>query len=139
MGALALMASACASHDAGSTYADVASGGWAYGDTVTYVPRVKAAQRGLLHVIVRHDDDYPFANLWLELSDSTGRCDTLDIRLADAYGHWQGTGMGGSYQCVSLPIPVEAAPGRAMRLRHIMRVDTLRHIQQIGMEFRTHE
>ena len=59
-------------------------------------------------------------------------------RLADVYGRWHGQGFGASYQ-FSRPFNtgVTLVRGDSVTVRHIMRVDTLRGIEQIGIKFRT--
>lgn len=138
----ALMLTACSQGE--SHYADFSQHGWAYNDTVMCAAEVTAPTPGTVQVIVRHDDDYPFANLWLELThtlpgDSVVRRDTLNVHLSDAYGHWQGRGIGGSYQYTSQPVAVTLRPGSQVSLRHIMRVDTVPNIHQIGMVFKSEE
>ena len=51
---------------------------------------------------LRHTDDYPYSNLWLFVTtvapDNTATVDTVNIRLADEYGRWFGSGIGASIQ-----------------------------------------
>ena len=61
--------------------------------------------------------------------------DTLDIRLADVYGRWLGSGFGASYQREVTVSPAAVVDiTRPVALRHIMRVDTLQGIEQVGIE-----
>lgn len=122
--------------------------GWAYTDTLIFTTMdttrqdldkyEKRPHPMTAYVAIRHNDSYPYANLWLEATytDSKGqpRIDTLNMRLADEFGRWQGKGFGTSYQIeVSLGSRVRADSMSTVRIRHIMRVDTLRGIDRVGI------
>jgi len=120
---------------------------WLYTDHKTFTVDTLAdsiSQSGDLVLSVRHTNGYLFSNIWLELTcdvaDSVARCDTFNIRLADVYGHWAGKGMGTSYQFNDTIIrDVRLRRHQQMRLRHIMRTDTLEGIEQIGISFFPHK
>ena len=62
------------------------------------------------------------------------RVDTVDVRLADTFGRWYGTGIGVSYQRIDTIYPSISIPvGAPVTVRHIMRVDTVTGIEQIGL------
>jgi len=50
---------------------------------------------------LRHNTQYPYSNIWLYVRISTSekvvRIDTVNWTLADASGHWLGTGWGSLY------------------------------------------
>ena len=50
-----------------------------------------------ISVVIRHNDNYSYRNLWLFIDISspfgTVRCDTLDCELADNLGNWLGQGI----------------------------------------------
>lgn len=114
---------------------------WAYADSLEFVPQLEdSVADGHLGVCVRHTDAYHYSNLWVELSwpvnDSVRHTDTLQLQLADDFGKWHGTGSGVSYQYVdTLKQPVRLRRGVPLRLRHIMRIDTLHDIEQVGLIF----
>ncbi len=123
-----------------SAFADIDPRGWLYGDTVVLRPGLPdSISSGRLAVTLRHTDAYDFSNLWVEITvpyADTVQVDTLDIRLADVYGRWYGRGVGVSY------LTADTLPGRytittadSINIRHIMRVDTLTEIEQIGLIF----
>lgn len=124
-----------------SDFQSLPSEGWAYGDTLRFFAQGvdTLAADGALAVAVRHTNGYPYSNLWLEISlpqADTVQADTVDIRLADPFGRWFGTGIGVSYQHVDTVYPRISIPGGApVTVRHIMRVDTLADIEQIGLIF----
>lgn len=118
--------------------------GWVYGDTVplllvdTSLYDNDSIVTGELCVALRHSSDYPYSNLWLEVTYHSDRHmmvrDTLDITLADVFGRWLGRGFGASYQQSVLVSPSAVVDiTRPVAVRHIMRVDTLRGVDQIGV------
>lgn len=115
--------------------------GWAYGDTLTYnVEHQDSIVEGNLFLALRHSNDYLYQNLWLEVqftdADKLRYTDTLNIILADVYGRWNGKGIGVSYQKqVLLKRNLRHANGCPVTVRHIMRTDTLREIELVGIDF----
>lgn len=126
-----------------SDFADIPGKGWLYTDAIEFEPdtlRDSIVNQGTLLVSVRHGKDYLYRNLWLEVSyadtDSTRKADTLNIELADAMGRWHGRGMGLSMEVLdTLPGSFPIAEHRAVRVRHIMRADTLHGIERIGVVY----
>lgn len=142
--ALAVLCAACRleiTEDADFHSVDPA--GWAYGDTLEFEPELSdSIADAHLAVAVRHSSAYIFENLWLEVSlppapgDSVGVTDTVNVRLADPYGRWLGRGSGVTYVCVdTLPGSYRVRRGSPVRIRHIMRVDTVQYLEQIGLIF----
>ena len=119
--------------------------GWRYNDTVTFVPAAVdtplSAATGRVILAVRHSAAYRYSNLWVELSyptptDSVAQRDTVNIVLADVYGHWLGRGAGVSYVLTdTLPRRYSVSDSASLSLRHIMRLDTVADIEQIGLIF----
>lgn len=136
---VALLCISCSErHSAFGNFKQINSHGWAYDDTI----KIKA--EGLdstavrnLNVAVRHSSEYQYRNLWLEVTYPVGnslRCDTVNIVLADVYGRWLGKGFGPSYQTeVEVAHQVPIADSSQVYVRHIMRLDTLPHIEQVGI------
>jgi len=123
-----------------SAFSDIGAPGWRYGDTITFIPSDTAeCAAGNIAVAVRHTNGYEYSNLWLELtysSPDTIATDTFNIVLADDFGHWRGKGVGIGYQMVdTLLRNVIIDTSAPIYLRHVMRTDTLRDIQQIGIIF----
>lgn len=125
-------------------FQSVGPDGWLYGDTVSH--RIEVADStdtlvcGKIALAVRHTDAYEYSNLWVEVSylgaDTLCR-DTFDVRLADEYGRWLGTGIGVGFQKVdTLTGKVAVDPRHPLQVRHIMRNDTLADIEQIGLIFK---
>lgn len=136
-----MMSSCRLRHNEYSYYHSFDSAGWAYGDSLKFSPEIDdSICTGVLAVCLRHTNAYPYSNLWLELQyavdDSTTARDTLQIQLADEFGRWHGKGSGVSLQLAdTVRRDFKLLNGKPMQLRHIMRADTLREIEQIGVSF----
>ena len=66
--------------------------------------------------------------------DSTRRADTIQLVLADDFGRWYGSGSGVSYQYTdTLSRSFRAFRNKPLKLRNIMRRDTLPGIEQVGL------
>ena len=124
-----------------SDFTPLPADGWLYGDTIVFTPEITdSIADGELSVAVCHDSDYPYSNLWLEVSFPAGagsiHRDTIEMQLADPYGHWLGKGLGTGHQMQrTLPGRIRLHRGTRVSVRHIMRLDTLRHIRQVGITF----
>lgn len=126
------IALAACSGEAGS-FIDIPQSGWAYGDTC----RLTAPAGGTMNVVLRHDNSYPYSNIWLEVAylttDSTSHRDTLNIELCDVYGRWYGSGVGTLFQ-IEQELPAgDILSGSDVAIRHVMRVDTLRGVEKLGV------
>ena len=126
---LAVIVTACTSSGYYSGFEDLDPAGWAYGDTVTFVTDSCVAPS--MMIALRHNDSYPYRNIWLEVSDSV-HTDSVNIELCDVYGRWHGKGIGSSYQ-IAAQVPFTLTPNTRLNIRHVLRVDTLRGIEQIGL------
>lgn len=142
---LALVLTACkepAPLTEGASFQSVDADGWAYGQMYEFNPEPAFSEpdgTARIAIAVRHSDAYLYSNLWLELATPVAgtdsmRLDTVNVPLADVYGKWLGRGVGVSY------MTSDTLPGRyafddkiPARVRHIMRVDTLKDIEQIGL------
>ena len=126
----------------GADFRTIPAEGWAYGTEFEFVPTPTPADNsgtGRIAVAVRHTNGYRYSNLWLELATpvpdtDSMRIDTVNIPLADTYGKWYGRGVGVSFVTVDTLAATYAYDlDRPARLRHIMRIDTLQDIEQIGL------
>ncbi len=140
----ALCAYSCSvAHNDFSQFHDIDSDGWAYTDTLVFTPRIPdTTATGRLILSVRHDNEYPYSNLWVEVRttrpDSSEQTDTVNFLLANPYGRWHGQGFGASYQLSdTLPRTIALTDSLPVKVRHIMRIDTVRHIEQLGVTFVT--
>lgn len=140
--ALSLCLGACSlGHNDYSDFSNKPAHGWAYNDTISFAPSFDdSIATGNLSIAVRHDNSYPFRNLWIEVTidkDSlvTSR-DSINIEFADIYGNWHGKGIGSTLQIEKEIAQEITLPDSAnVHIRHIMRVDTLQGIEQLGIFF----
>ena len=127
-----------------SSWEQLPAEGWAYTDTISLLPvdttltDNDSILDGTLHVALRHSNAYPYSNIWLELTyhgDGPYMLrDTINMPLADLYGRWLGSGFGAGYKRELIVNPdTRIDLTRPVTLRHIMRVDTLRGVEQIGI------
>lgn len=141
---IAVMVAACSHDDRDySHWTSVPAEGWAYGDTLylnpvdTTLPDNDTIVRRNLRLGITHTNSYPYSNLWLEVTyPSVGvhYRDTVNIRLADQYGRWVGSGFGANYQREFVIAPDATVDlTEPIIVRHIMRVDTLRGLDHIGI------
>ncbi|RXE63054.1 gliding motility lipoprotein GldH [Paramuribaculum intestinale] len=134
---LAAVAVSCGGNGEINSFAHIPHDGWAYGDTVKF--DIDSAMRIVqpLHIALRHNDSYPYRNLYLEVSledDSHNiRRDTISIELCDIYGHWYGHGIGASMQIEAPTKTTVDNSTRRVNIRHVMRVDTLTGIELVGI------
>lgn len=132
----------CSRHDNDfSGFHNIPAEGWGYYRHLifTHVP-ADSIVTGNVDLVVRHNNDYPFSNLYVEVTyDQPGRhtvCDTVSVELADIYGNWYGNGPGTSFQRkVRLAEGLTVHDSLHIRLRHVMRIDPVPDIEQIGIIF----
>ena len=94
-----------------------------------------------LVVYVRHNERYPYQNMWLFFGDSQQR-DTIEFYLADDRGQWLGNTHNGF---IEMPVLLEEKMHYRdtgtyyLELQHGMRDSLLRGITDIGLEIRKNE
>lgn len=135
-----LAVASCSRRTDYSEYRNIDASGWSYGDTLVYETALAdSVQRGDLAVVVRHSDAYAYSNIWLEIDTDSAdsiAADTFNVELADIYGNWHGRGLGLSYQCADTVMRgIELRDSSRITVRHIMRVESLPNIEQIGIVF----
>lgn len=140
--AIAALLTACGGNGAGnvlfSGFESVPETQWVYYrpveftvDSAAFEPDSSA--RGALVLSVRHNANYPYRNVWVEVTQPA-RCDTFEVMLADAFGRWYGSGMGASLRLNdTLCADYILCGGDRIVVRHLMRTDTLPGIEQIGL------
>ena len=116
---------------------DMDPAGWPYDNVIEFAGPADSAAFDSVAITVRHSSAYAYSNLWLEVAYATAdttAADTFNIMLADPFGHWFGKGSGLSFQRTdTLALSHTPNPGTAVKVRHVMRVDTLRDIEQLGL------
>ncbi len=118
-----------------SAFVDIPPEGWRYGSAlVLRLDHPDSIADGMLVVAFRHDAGYPYTNLVYEISSSS-MTDTVSLSLADRYGKWRGSGIGVSYQITDTVGTIRHTAGEPIKIRHLMRCDTLPGISQAGVFF----
>lgn len=139
--AVLLLASGCGDEvlNSYSEYHRLPESGWTYRDIETYAPvHADSLCRGTLVVGIRHSADYPYTSVCVEVEFSDNgniKHDTVNIPLSDRYGRWLGKGIGASFQTTDTVATLLHASGSEVKIRHMMRCDTLRGINQLGIFF----
>lgn len=122
-----------------SEYHRILPEGWRFGEEVFFTPvHSDSLCSGRFVVALRHDNSYPFTEIRLEvIHEDRGRevRDTVDIELAGSYGQWRGSGIGTSFQVSDTLGRTVHASGTKVMIRHLMRTDTLRGVNQAGLFF----
>ena len=92
-----------------------------------------------VNIELRHNNHYPFRNIWLfvEYQTPSGsmRMDTLDTYLADVYGKWYGRGIS-LYSCsfgYQENVQYPDTGTYVYTIRQGMRADVLKGISDIGL------
>lgn len=139
---LVLCLGACVpGHNDFSDFKNLPSSGWRYANVLTFNPEHDdSIAVGSVCVSLRHTDAYIYSNLWLEVecvdADKTTHRDTINLRLADPYGRWLGIGNATDFQVTDTVFKgLRHVSGSPIRVRHIMRVDTLTGIDIVGVTF----
>lgn len=123
-----------------SSYEFLPQDGWRYGDIIEFRPEMAdSTATGVLTLSLRHTNDYAYSNLWLEVSvrDSSQQfTDTINVVMADRLGRWLGRGIGTDFQSTdTIAQRIRMNRGTEIKVRHIMRVDNLTDVEQIGIAF----
>lgn len=124
-----------------SEYHNLPDDSWRYGDTLRFTPvHPDSLVEGRIAVGVRHRGDFRYSTLWLEVTAVNSRgeklVDTLAVKLADEFGSWSGQGLGASFQMAdTVNRSFIHRSGTPVKVRQIMRADTLEGVSQIGIFF----
>lgn len=111
-----LLLAACNSNTVYHSYQSIPTMGWSKGDTLVYtLPTSIPTGTYKMTIGIRHQENYPYRDLWLGISQSakdtlTYSTDTLQLFLADETGNWNGDGPGGLYQFTRLYTPSLQSP-----------------------------
>lgn len=130
---------------AGTCYNDfktIPDGKWLAGEPVEFanLPFDSIATgQNTLKLNIRHDNNYPYRNLWLfidYIDDKKNRhTDTVEYQLSDIYGKWDSRGFGSVYE-FSAPIKPNGTDLNQIKSIVVwqgMRCDTLTGISEIGI------
>lgn len=95
---VSLFCAACSNNEIFSDFHSFPRSEWNWNDYAHFDVHVTdSIRRYDLEVTSRNNSQYPFSNLWLFVDIRTPKDsllrDTVDLRLADMYGKWLGTGI----------------------------------------------
>lgn len=95
---ISLFCASCTNKEIFSDFHSFPQGEWNWNDYATFDLHVTdSIGRYDLEVTSRNNNSYPFSNLWLFIDIRTPKDsllrDTVDLKLADIYGKWLGTGV----------------------------------------------
>lgn len=145
LSAVFLLGGCTSSSPSNGQFFTVADAGWHYDQTFTLnAERDTMFEKGdIIDLTVRHTGGYSYANLWVELSYTSNDsvvADTFNIAITDNYGKWIGRGSGSIItRTESLSPRLTPDCNSQFGVRHIMRVDVLDDVEQIGIVLRKPE
>lgn len=121
-------------------YSPIKAGGWERTDSLTYaLPANFTYHQFEAEIGVRHDDTYPYQDLWLAVVHPltpTIHPDTLHVILADEQGNWKGKGTAGCFrQCVSYGGKIVCYPADSvLQIVSLMKDSVLPGVSDIGLK-----
>lgn len=114
---------------------------WSYDFQPSFsVEITDTAARYTISVTVRHTNEYPFSNLWLQVSSNYSgvkpKTRRVELPLADKQGKWIGTGMDDIFEH-RIPIQQNARFNKTgvyhFSFKQDMRMNPLPHVMGIGL------
>ena len=113
--------------------------GWSKSEPLRFdFPDSLTEDRTDFGIDVRHDNYYPYRNLWVVVDylkiGKVAETDTVNIMLADKFGNWYGSGLGRLYQLRStVRRGMNADEFDGVVVWHYMRCDTVTGISDVGV------
>jgi len=118
--------------------------GWSINHIISFEDSITSDAPEVMHyeINLRHNNLYPYQNLWLyihtETSDGATRIDSVNLRLSEPNGHWLGTGWGSLYN-ISYRLPdlrvKKTIPRRWFKIdiQHGLRDNQLPGVEDVGI------
>lgn len=129
--ASALLLVACGTDIYYHKYQHINSDGWDKSDTVQFIFETSfpTDQQYEYHIGIRHNDSYPYRDIWLAIGT-----DTAHIYLADKNGNWIGNGIGQMRQ-LEIPINLHNTADSITQINviHLMEQNPLPGLHDIGL------
>ena len=137
--AMSVLAAACNSKSVYCEYRNVPLSGWDKDSTLVFeVPVSDSLATYEVVLSVRHNQNYPYQNLWLFVENGqSGQTDTLEYYLADQRGRWLGNGFGDKREmpCLIAEKVRFARTGTYVyKVKHGMREDVLNGVTEVGLQ-----
>lgn len=136
---VAALMTACSIDDNSGDFFSLPDAKWHYGKVFTFNEQRDTLGEDIesVDLTIRHSGNYAYANLWVELSYTANDsvvADTFNIQLSDDYGKWVGSGAGPvKTRTETLPLRNVPDAWSSFGVRHIMRIDVLDDIEQVGL------
>lgn len=134
-----ILLTACSTNDIYNKQNNIPADGWDIYNTQTFDIDIATTSHYDIDLFLRHDNQYKYRNLWLFVDhiapDSTISTDTINIELADNYGHWLGGGWGSTHQLEQnyLTHQLLDSGRHTIKLTQAMREYKLKEIKNIGL------
>lgn len=87
---------------------------------------------------LRHNNNYPYQNIWLFITDEENKIDTIECFLADQYGRWIGNNYG---RLKEMPVMYKSMVSfkklgmYEYTIKHGMRNECLEGVEDVGLSF----
>ncbi len=136
-----MSAVSCLPADNYHSFCSVQPAGWNKNDTL-YLQLQEQKEESQCHayIEIRHTQDYPYQSVWLLIShNETGqdvfRIDTVECKLTDNKGKFNGNGLSGSYQksFPFKPIHLKKNTHPVFKISHFMKEKEIKGITNIGI------
>lgn len=138
---IALVLSSCHGRTVFSDFSEIEGLTWEKGEEYAFNVQIDdPAKVYELSLLIRNNDDFQKQNLWLCITrEHNGQIeiDTVNIFLIDEMGKWRGSGLRNTYDNnliwrANYHFP--EAGSYVFRFLHLMRTDSLKGIERIGLE-----
>lgn len=136
----AFIISACSPGIVYEEYADISDAKWEYEKPVTFEVDIPKAGSYKIFCNIRHNNDYHYANLWVQLFSyppkGKPKKQRFEIRLARKDGKWLGNGIGGTLTREALLLndfQAEKAGKYTFTIQHDMRLNVVPAISHVGI------
>ena len=130
---------ACTDRDVTNQHSNIAPAGWAYTEAQSFTIDITQANNYNIDAFIRHNTQYPYSNLWLFVdhiyNNQTISTDTINLTIADKYGHWEGSGWGTTRQIKHMLLHNQSLDTgtHVINIRHAMREENLTGIINVGV------
>lgn len=118
---------------------------WAYNFQPTFKITISdPAAQYRMYLLIRHDESFPFSNLWIRMKVKTPGDSTFNTGnrigkdLADPEGKWLGKGLGGIWEH-KIPLTIKETPtfnhkgDYEIKIEQIMRMNPLPSVLNVGL------
>ena len=133
----------CSQADPYSHYLTIPAGKWAKDASLSFQMDsmiVDLNKRYDISLELINNNQYPYQNLWLNVShnlnDTIFVSDTIEVKLADEYGRWLGSGAAGLFQYevpYKTAISLDTTYTYIIKINHAMQDAMVKGIEKVGV------